>query len=210
MSDVKRAYDASGRRAQALAARSRVLQAARARFLRDGYAATTVAAIAEDAGVSPKTVAKQFGNKPGLLKALFDAALVGDAHPDGLEQRAHIMAIHAEPDATKKLELFAAALVDMLPRTAPIQLLLLETASDPDLAQVWDTIKAGRREGMLNVARNLTAGGHLRAEVSTDQAADILWTYSSPQLYELLVLERGWNPAQYEAFVARALVAHLL
>jgi AcrR family transcriptional regulator len=210
MSGVKRAYDASRRRAQADAARSRVLRAARARFLRDGYAATTVAAIAEDAGVSPKTVAKQFGNKPGLLKALFDVALVGDDRPDGLEQRAHIMAIHAESDPIKKLELFAGALVDMLPRTAPIQLLLLETTSDADLATVWSAIKAGRREGVMNVARTLAAGAHLRKEVTTDQAADVLWTYSSPELYELLVVERGWSPTEYQQFVARALVAHLL
>lgn len=210
MSDVKRTYDASSRRAQASATRSRVLGVARTRFLRDGYAATTIATIADDAGVSPKTVAKQFGNKPGLLRALFDVALVGDDRPVGLEQRDHIMAIHAEPDAVTKLELFGRALADMLPRTAPIQLLLREAASDPDLAQVWSSIKAGRREGMLNLARNLASGGHLRDGVTTDQAADVLWSYSSPELYELMVIERGWTPARYAEFISRALVAHLL
>ena len=210
MPDVKRAYDASGRREQASAARSRVLRVARTRFLRDGYAATTVAAIANEAGVSPKTVAKQFGNKPGLLRALFDVALVGDDEPGGLEERADIMAIHAEPDAQAKLALFAHTLAEMLPRTAPVQLLLLETVSDPDLARVWTAIKAGRREGMLNLARNLADGGHLRDGLTTGQAADVLWAYSSPQLYELLVLERGWTPTQYSDFISRTLVAFLL
>ncbi|MGH3509601.1 MAG: hypothetical protein ACRDPI_05150 [Nocardioidaceae bacterium] len=120
------------------------------------------------------------------------------------------MAIHAEPDATKMLELFARALVDMLPRTAPIQLLLLEAISDPELAQVWSSIKAGRREGMMNLARTLASGGHLRAGVGTDQAADVLWTYSSPQLYALLVHERGWTLVQYSEFLSNALVAHPL
>ena len=210
MSGVKRTYDASGRREQARAARARVLQVARTRFLRDGYAATTIAAIADDAGVSAKTVAKQFGNKPGLVRALFDVALVGDDGPTDLEQRAHIMAIHAEPDATRKLELFARALADMLPRTAPIQLLLIEATSDPELAQVWSSIKAGRRQGVMNVARNLADHGHLRDGVSTDQAADVLWAYSSPELYQLLAVERAWPLNRYSDFLSRALVAHLL
>src|SRR6516164_3030713 len=114
MVDVKRNYDASRRRADAAASRARVLDAARERLLRDGYAGTTIAQIAEDAGVAATTVAKQFGNKPGLVKALFDAALVGNPDPGPLEERPDIVAIHDEPDPRRKLQRFAAAMVVML------------------------------------------------------------------------------------------------
>src|SRR5579864_5126807 len=130
MSPVKRNYDSSRRKEQARESRRRVLDAARTRLLRDGYAATTIAQIAADADVSPKTVTKQFANKPGLVKALFDIALVGDDDAGSLEERDQIVAIHAEPDARRKLERYAEALAAMLPRTAPIQLLMRQTGSD--------------------------------------------------------------------------------
>ena len=80
-----RAYDASRRQEQARRTRAQILDVARRRFLDDGYAATTVATIAEEAGVSVETVYKAFGNKPGILKTLFDVAIVGDDEPVPLE-----------------------------------------------------------------------------------------------------------------------------
>lgn len=210
MTDVKRNYDASRRQAQADASRARVLAVARARLLRDGYAATTIADIAADAGVAAKTVAKQFGNKPGLVKAVFDAALVGDGEAGPLADREHIAAIHAEPDARRKLERFAEALTAMLPRTAPIQLLLREAATDGELSDVWAGIKAGRLAGMTNVAQNLASGRHLRKGVTAEHARDILWAYSAPELFELLVGERGWTHKRYAQFLTDALCAALL
>ena len=210
MSDVKRSYDASRRQAHAEANRARVLEVARARLLRDGYAATTIAQIADDAGVSAKTVAKQFGNKPGLVKALFDVALVGDNEPGTLEERGDIVAIHRETDPRRKLRRYADALAAMLPRTAPIQLLLRQAGTDRELARVWESIKAGRLAGMTNLARNLADGGHLKPGLTVDDARDILWTYSSPELYELLVQERGWISPRYAAFIAEAAIGALL
>ena len=209
MSPVKRNYDASRRQQQARESRLRVLEAARTRLLRDGYAATTIAQIAADANVAPKTVAKQFGNKPGLVKALFDVALVGDDNGGALEERDPIVAIHHEPDPRRKLRLFGSALAAMLPRTAPIQMLVRDSG-DPALAKVWAGIKAGRLMGMTNLAENLAAGGHLRPGVNAEQARDVLWTYSSPELYQLLVVERGWATDRYATFIATGAAASLL
>jgi AcrR family transcriptional regulator len=178
-------------------------------LLRDGYAATTVAQIAADAGVAPKTVAKQFGNKPGLVKALFDVALVGDDDGGALEERDPIIAIHDEPDPRRKLQLYGHALAAMLPRTAPIQMLMRDSG-DPVLASVWAGIKAGRLAGMTNLANNLAAGGHLRPGVTAEDARDVLWTYSSPELYQLLVVERGWTSDRYADLVATGTAASLL
>ena len=180
MSPVKRNYDSSRRRQQADENRRRVLDAARARFLRDGYRATTMAQIAEDADVSPQTVAKQFGNKSGLVRALFEVALVGDDAGGALEDRDFIVAIHQEPDPRRKLERYAAALATMLPRTAPIQLLLRDAGADSnssELAPVWAAIRTGRLAGMTNLAENLREGGHLGSDVTVERARDILWAY---------------------------------
>jgi len=207
---VKRSYDSSRRQEAARLSRVRILDAARRRFLRDGYAATTVAEIAADADVAPQTVAKQFGNKPGIVKALFDVALTGDHDDAPLETRSWIVAIHEQPDPNAKLRMFGEALAAMLPRTAPIQLLLRQASGDRELSEVWDQIRAGRLAGMTNLAANLAAGGHLREDVSVEQARDILWTYSSPDLYELLVINRGWSLEGYAAFLADATTSALL
>ena len=152
---------------------------------------------------------KHFANKPGLVKALFDVALVGDDDHSPLSERPWIIAIHEEPDPSAKLRMIAETLTAMLPRTAPIQL-LMRASGDVELVAVWDQIRAGRLEGMANVARNLAAGHHLHAGLSVDDARDILWTYSSPDLYELLVMNRNWSTERYAAFLADALSDALL
>src|SRR6476659_3244056 len=100
-----RRYDSSRRRAQADQNRAAVIAAARARFFADGYASTTVGQIAGDAGVSVETIYKAFGNKAGLLKAVFDVAVAGDDEPVAMADREFVAQIQAEPDARRKLEL---------------------------------------------------------------------------------------------------------
>jgi AcrR family transcriptional regulator len=207
---VKRNYDSTRRQELARQGRARILAVARSRFLRDGYAATTMAAIAADADVSPQTVTKHFGNKPGLVKALFDVALVGDDEAVPLAARPWITAIHDEPDPHRKLRLYAEALATMVPRTAPIQLLAREAVGDPAVAEVWEQTRVGRLLGMTDLAENLAAGDHLRDGVSMEQARDVLWAYSSPELYDLLVLERGWTTDAYAEFIALGAIASLL
>lgn len=212
MGSVKRKYDASRRQALAGQTRARVLDAARTRFLRDGYAPTTIAAIAADADVAPQTITKHFANKPGLVRALFDVALVGDDDGAPLAVRPEIIAMHDEPDPRRKLRMYADALATMLARTAPIQLLLREASAGGDAAisEVWTQIQGGRLIGMTNLAQNLADGRHLRAGVSVEEARDLLWACSSPDLYDLLVLRRGWSAQRYAAFLTTTTVANLL
>jgi AcrR family transcriptional regulator len=206
----KRSYDASRRRELAAQSRARVLDAARRHFTEQGYAATTIAAIAADADVSVQSITKNFGNKPGLVRALFDTALVGDDDATPLADRSWITAIHAEPDPRTKLRMFADTLAGILPRTAPIQLLIREAAPYPGLDAVWQQIKFGRLMGMTDMANNLAAGGHLRSGITVEHARDILWTYSAPEIYELLVIERGHSTQDYAAFISSGTIAALL
>lgn len=209
MGSVKRPYDSSRRRHQAEQNRVAVLTAARERFLAHGYATTTVADIARDAGVSVETVYKAFATKAGLLKALFDVSVAGDDEPIPMVQRDVIQRVIETAEATRKLEMYAGHLAATMPRTAPVQLLARDgAASSPDAAEVWKQIRHETLTAMGMFAADLARTGQLR--VNTKQARDILWTYHAPELYELLVLERGWSAARYGKFIANALIDALL
>ena len=102
MTQVKRTYDASGRRARADARRRDVVQAARELFERDGFRLTTIAAVAAQAGVSPESIYKGFGSKAALAKAVFDVALAGDDDPVPVAERPALLAIREEPDVRRR------------------------------------------------------------------------------------------------------------
>jgi len=206
-----RAYDSTGRREQARQTRARVLESARARFLEHGYTATTIPAIAKDAGVSVETVYKAFGNKAGLLKTVFDIAIVGDDEPVPMLERDAVKANRAEPDPRKKLRIYGEFYVTSAARAVPVQLLARDAArSDPAAAAVWQQMIDERLTGMTRFAQDLHDGGHLRVGVSVDQARDVLWTFNSAELWELLVITRGWTPEDFGHWIGDMLIAALL
>jgi AcrR family transcriptional regulator len=207
----RRKYDSTGRREQARKSRWAILETARRLFLEHGYAATTVGAIASEAGVSVETVYKAFRNKPGLLKAVFDVAVVGDDEPVPMLERDLVRRIGEEPDPRHKLLRYGEHLTQSAPRSVPVQLLMRDAAaSDPGVAAIWDEMAIERLIGMTQFARHLHEGGHLRADVSMDEARDILWTYNSAELFDLLVVQRGWAAEKYGRWIAEALIEALL
>lgn len=204
-----RRYNSTHRRQQAQQNRRRVLQAARQRFLAQGYAATTIAEIAQDAGVSVETVYKTFTTKAGLLKALFDVSVAGDDDPIAMAEREVIQEVLNAPEAGQKITIYAKHLASTMPRSAPVQLLARDgAASSPDAATVWKQIREETLTAMKMFAADLAETGQLR--VSATVARDVLWTYHAPELYELLALERGWSAARYGEFITRALTDALL
>jgi AcrR family transcriptional regulator len=181
------------------------------RFLADGYASTSVPAIAAGAGVSVETVYKVFGNKAGVLKALFDVAIVGDEEPVPLVERDVVKRNMAEPDPRKKLRMYAEFFAESATRAHPYQLLARNAAtSDPAAAAVRDQMVKERLVGMGHFARHLGDGGYLRADVTVDDARDVLWTFISVELWELLVIQRGWSPPKFAVWMGDMLVAALL
>ena len=207
--NTRRRYDSSGRRKRARQTRGLITDAARQLFLADGYAATTVAAIAAAAGVSVETIYKGFGGKPGLVRAIVEKGLAGEG-PVPAEQRSdHIR--DTEPDPRRILAAWGTFTSEIAPLVAPILMLARDAAaSDPEVALILEQISAARLDRMALNARGLFEAGHLRPEITPDDAADIMWTYSSPELYELLVLRRGWSADRYGRFVRQALIAALL
>ena len=206
-----RVYDASGRQAQARENRRAILESARQLFVELGYANTTMAVVAASAGVSVETVYKAFANKPGLAKAVFDVAVVGDDDAVPMLQRDFVVRNLAEPDPTKKLETYGEHVGEVGPRISPILLVVrAAAAADPGAAEVWETLQAERLAGMTAFASHLHDGGHLREGVSRAEARDVLWTHNSVELWDLLVNQRGWSNKRFGRWVGHQLIAALL
>lgn len=203
----RRPYDASRRRARAADRRSAVLKAAQELFRREGFAATTVAAVAEQAGVSPETVYKNFGSKPGLVRALHEEALRGEG-PVPAYRRSDALRTSADPVAVVRG--WARLSMELAPRGAPLLLLVRDAASlDPDLRRLLDELDEARHARMTDNARFLRDAGHLRPDVSVPTAADLMWSVTAPEMYELLVVRRGWSLEQFGDYVFHTLAGLL-
>jgi AcrR family transcriptional regulator len=180
-------------------------------FLQRGYGDTTVAAIADAADVSVETVYKAYRNKEGLLKAVVDVAIVGDDEPVPMLQRELVRTIEAEPDARGKMRLYGEHLTRSAPRRAPLEILArTAAATDPSAGRVWKKLQDERLAGMTAFARHLHEAGCLRQGISLGEARDVLWTYISPDVFDLLVRQRGWSHRRYGRWVAEAVASALL
>ena len=207
----RRSYHSATRREQARRTRSTIIDAAHHLFLTDGFAGTTVPAVAAAAGVAVQTVYKVFTNKTQLAKAVFDMAMAGDDDGAPMLQREALTRVRTEPDPRVKFRLYGEFLATVAPRHVPVQLVIRDAATvDPDARAVWADLQAERLTGMSMFATGLHDDEHLRSDVTIDEARDILWTYNSAEVYELLVIARAWTPHRYGQWVAAALTAALL
>lgn len=209
--DVKtgRRYDASRRQRQALRSREAVLEAAGRLFLADGYGPTTIAAIAAAADVSVETIYKAFGGKPGLVRAIWTRGLAGSGPIPAWERSDEMQSLAT--DARQVILNWGRFTAEVAPAVAPV-LLLIRTAAaaDAEMAALLEEVDRARLVRMEENARRLHERGDLRHGIGLEQARDVLWTYSSPELYELLALRRSWSLDRYARFVAAAMIAALL
>jgi AcrR family transcriptional regulator len=210
MTEVKRNYDGSGRRAQARQRRLDVIVAARELFEADGFQATTISAVAKRAGVSAESIYKGFGTKAALAKAVFDFVIAGDDEPVPMLERPESLAIRREPDVRRKLRMYVDGLALRQQRSARVQILIRDGRhSDDTLRETWQALLAERLTGMTMLGRHLVETGDLRPGITLDEAADVLWTYISVELYELLVLQRGWSLERYGDHLTAAITTAL-
>jgi AcrR family transcriptional regulator len=208
MAEVKRSYDASGRRERARQRRRDVIDAAQELFEADGFQATTISAVAKRAGVSAESIYKGFGTKAALAKAVFDVVLAGDDEPVPMVERPESLAIQQEPDVRRKLRIYVDGLVQRQQRSAQVQILIRDGRhSDETLRETWQTLLEERLTGMTMFGRHLLETGDLRPGITLEEVADILWTYISVELYELLVLLRGWDLGRYRDHLESAITA---
>jgi AcrR family transcriptional regulator len=202
---AKRRYDASRRQAAAIQTRRAIAAAARDLFIARGYAGTTMAAIAEAAGVSHETVYAIFGPKPALFRHLVEIALSGADEPIPALEREIVRQVRAEPDPRRMIDLFAHSIRLLHERLAPLFIILSEGArTDPDLKALADELSSRRVGHMRVLVADLAAKGGLRADLSPEMAADVIWAMNSSEFYLLCAHDRGWPPETFERWLADA------
>jgi AcrR family transcriptional regulator len=207
-----RSYDNSRRAEQARETRRRIVEVARELLLAQGYATTTIAQVAKAAGVSSETVQKGFGTKAALAKAVYDVTLVGDDEPVPLRERPEFQALVAEPDPARMLAAYGAVGRALWERLGPLLAVLMQgaQAGEPDLVAFVATIRRESYVGASGLVANLAAHGALRSGLTVDQARDELWLLIQPELWLLLIGERGWTLDAVQAWFTRTATAALL
>ena len=202
---ARRRYTSAVRAEQAAATRRAVLDAARDLFAEDGYAATSIAAIAARAGVAVDTVYAAAGRKPALLRELVETTLSGTDQAVPADQRDYVLRIRAAASAREKIAVYATAVSEIGVRMAAVHRALAEAAvSDADCAALRAEISRRRADNMRLFAADLRATGELRADLTDDEVADIVWSTNAAEFRALLVGERGWSAERFGTFLADA------
>ena len=206
----KRPYHSPRRQEQAAATRRAILEAAQRLFEKQGYAATTMAAIAEEARVALKTVYVAFESKSGVLRALWNLRLRGDRDEVPIAQQDWYREVIEEPDPERQLRLNArnsrarkisiAALLDVIRSGALVE---------PEIEQLWNRIESDYHDNQRVIAESLHQKKALQRDLDVDRATDILWTINHPNVWQLLT-GRGWTPEDYEQWTADLACAQLL
>ena len=207
----RRRYHSPRRTEQAAATRRVILETAQRLFERDGYGATSMAAIASEANVSLKTVYVTFATKSGLLQALWHVLLRGDDEPLPVGERPWFRAVLEEPDPERQLRLNVLNAKMVRRRIGPLlQVVRRAAAADPEVDELWNRIQAEFYDNQRSIIEILHKKKALRSGLDAAGATDILWTLNHPDLYWLLVGERGWTPDQHEAWLADLLCEQIL
>jgi AcrR family transcriptional regulator len=208
---TSRRYVSAVRAEQAAATRRSVLSAARELFAEQGYAGTSVAAVAARAGVAVDTVYAAVGRKPVILRQLLETAISGTDDEVPAHEREYVHRVRAAASAREKIALYASAIAEIGVRMASVQLALAEAAlTDPACAALRAEISARRAANMRLFAADLRATGELRDDLTDDEVADIVWSMNAAEYRALLVGERGWTAEEFGRYLADAWTRILL
>ena len=209
---VKRSYDSSLRRERAAATRLAIVSAAGRLFAERGYTATSIEEIAAAAAVGRATVFSSVGGKQELLTAASRLAVRGRADQNTpLGQQARSRKISAEADAHKLLAGYAAVMVEVGRRLAPLYEAVRAAAhADPEARWLWYTITEERRTAATGIVRRLAQCDALLRGLDQRHASDILWVLNDPGLYQLLVTQRRWTQRRYRSWLTTTMQTQLL
>jgi AcrR family transcriptional regulator len=200
----KRAYHSPTRQRQTEETRHKMLAASRRLFLQLGYAGTTTEAIAEEAGVSPRTVLAAFGSKRGILAELLSLNSFGERYQELLMQ------LRVEPDPFQRVKVVAQLTRQIYETSTPeFDLLRGAGAIAPELADFYRDVEEHRWGLQERFITFLETCDMLRADLSHAKASDELWALTSFDLYRRLIIERGWSTEEYETWLVRTLIQQL-
>ncbi len=198
---VKRKYDVSSRRAAAATTRERICIAAEELFVRDGYARTSIRAVAKTAGVAEATIYLTFPNKAALLDAVIVRA-TRDNPSEGLD------AIAAAPPE-EILPRLAASNAVLMARAGRL-IALGESASlmDAELRPLRERAHGNLRAAFRVIADRLDDAGLLRA--GAHESADSLYAIASESTFLRMTEGAGLSPDRYAGWLTETLAAILL
>ncbi len=184
--------------------RNRILDNAARLMFRDGYAATTMQKVAKHSGVELEVVAKMFASKYQLVRAMRDRALFESARWSAEMRSDAIQARESEP--REIFRQWAELAKEVSPRVSPVLLLIRDNAAtDRDMADLQRLMDEERLQRM-----NQNAARFERFGIDPARSRDVMWVATSPELYELLVVKRGWSVDAYGAFIEQMLAGTLL
>ena len=209
----RRGYVSATRTKQAEKTRKRVIEAATRLFVQQGYATTTMRAIADEAGVSVPTVELLFGTKAQLLHVVIDVAVAGDDEPVPVLSRAWADDARSARDVTDFLSVVAKVLSAAQARSAGVVLAAYEAAaSDPDIQLLIMDRESQRERTATWIVDGVVERAGLRPGLDRAPATDTLWMLMDPVIFHRLTRHRDWSSDRYASWfadsVTRLLVDH--
>jgi AcrR family transcriptional regulator len=207
----KRKYDSTRRKEQARETQRQIVEAAHRLFITRGWAGSTIEAIAAEGGVAVETVYSVFGSKRAILTRLVTVLVRGDDDPTPLMERAGPQSVKEEPDQRMQLRLLSRGISETLERVGPIFGIMRTAAqTEPEIAALLDRVLKERLANMGRFVEWIAANGPLRKGLGQREAAEIVWTVTSPEVHQLLTMDLGWSREHYAEWLADTLGAVLL
>lgn len=208
---AKRRYSSPTREAGARRTRRAIVTAATDLFAGHGYAGACLADIGEAAGVARPTVVAAFGSKVALLRVVLDEALAGDDEPVPVAQRPWFRPVWEADTPGKLLDAYADVCTLIGGRAARMfEVVRRAVDGNPDVAELWETLKANRYAGATMVVNRVQGLGGLRTGLDQDAATDRLWILNDPALYDSLVVQRGWREEDFRDWLALTMRSQLV
>lgn len=188
-----------------------MIDAAAREFAIHGYGATTIEAISAASDVPPATIYRLFAGKLGILKGVLDTSIAGDDEALAVLERPAVRAVVDAGDPRRRLAGFVAVTASINGRIQAVYRMLTVAAdADPGARELLDTLDQQRARGQGEVVRALARDDALRPGLRPREAGDVVHALMSPEVYRMLVIDRGWPASRYERWLTDTLAAQLL
>jgi AcrR family transcriptional regulator len=199
-----------GRSERSRRTRQRIVDAATALFVEQGYVATTLEDVARRADVSVQTIYYSFGTKRRVLEAVLGATVAGDHEHVGPLDRPWVASLAGQPEPRAALGALVEGALAIVARTVPVYEVIRRAASDPDVADLLDTNRRERGEVQRELVALLHRAGHLRDGLELEDAVTVVYGLVNEEVFQLFVSDCGWTPERFGVWVHDTLASQLL
>jgi AcrR family transcriptional regulator len=206
-----RPYRSAVRAEQARRTQTRIVEAARALFLERGFAATTIAGVAEQAGVAPETVYAVYRTKAGLLGSVVRTAVLRDDGPEEVLEHGWVKDLLRLPDVPSQLAALARHTAETVVLTSPVHTVIAAAGSgNRELDELRRQLREMRFDGQARVIAAIADERTLRPGLTIKEAADTFSALASPELHHVLTVDGGWSQERYARWLEQTTRAALL